>query len=129
MHLNLVRSPDHAGSAEFETAEKRYSVFLSARLETEDNRRIAVRIANLSAGGLMMNLPEGVIVSGAAQLVIRGCRTLAGEIVWLRGKQAGVRFDEPIDPVELIAERANLAVRASTEASRIAAEARQRIAA
>lgn len=129
MHLNLVRSPDHASSAEFETAEKRYSVFLSARLETEDDRRIAVRIANLSAGGLMMNLPEGVTVSGGVQLVIRGCRTLSGEIVWLRGKQAGVRFDEAIDPIGLIVERADLAVRASTEANRIAAESRQRIAA
>ena len=105
--LTLARSPEDKFAGAYETSETRYATFLLARICC-GNAALPVqcRIPNISAGGLMAVLPAGLSVSGHVEIRIRHAEPLTGEIVWSKGGEIGVRFDEPIDPVKLLADRA-----------------------
>lgn len=83
-----------------ETREiKRDSLFLMADLVCDaDQPPIRVKVRNLSTGGMMiegdLRLKRGARV--AAEL--RNIGPVAGAVIWVRGRRAGVAFDEPIEP-------------------------------
>ena len=119
MAMQLVRAPEFAESEKFETAERRYAVVLSAQVTPEsENTPISVRVCNISAGGLMAIVPPHVALRGQVSIMIRHVGKLIGRIVWAQKDRIGVRFDAEIDPVALLAERAERAAAPSLLANR-----------
>lgn len=117
--MQLVRAPEFEDSGDFETAERRYAVVLSAVILAEGPERpVSIRICNISAGGLMTVVPAHVSLGGTVAIVIRHARRLFGRIVWNEKDRIGVRFDREIDPVALLADRAERAAAPSLMANR-----------
>ncbi|MCM8730141.1 PilZ domain-containing protein [Hephaestia sp. GCM10023244] len=80
--------------------ESRDSLLLSARFrELGKRREDRVRVRNLSAGGLMIELPRDVAVDTAVEIDVRGIGWVSGRIAWNTAGRAGIAFDAPIDPM------------------------------
>lgn len=81
---------------------ERCSFFLAASLKTKSHGALNARVRNLSAGGMMIELPEPPdpeIEPGLAIVTeLRGIGRVKGEIAWGVGNRFGVKFDSPIDP-------------------------------
>lgn len=77
----------------------RDSLFLLARLKIAgSDAEHSVRVRNLSAGGLMAELPDPVEPDAAVQIELRGLGWQAGRVAWQTEGRAGIAFDRPIDP-------------------------------
>lgn len=78
---------------------ERDSLFLMTDLLMENGGpAVRVKVRNLSAGGMMI---EGDLRAKRATRVaadLRNIGPVAGTIVWVSGRRAGVAFDEQIDP-------------------------------
>lgn len=117
--MQLVRAPEFAQSESFETAERRYAVVLSAVILAEGlEKPVSIRVCNISAGGLMAVVPPHVRLSGTVAVVIRHAGRLFGRIAWAQNGRIGVKFDREIDPVALLADRAERAAEPSLTANR-----------
>ncbi|HVI98731.1 MAG TPA: PilZ domain-containing protein [Sphingomonas sp.] len=80
--------------------DSRDSLLLSARFrELGKQREDQVRVRNLSAGGLMIELPRDVAVDTPVEVEVRGVGWVSGRIAWNTAGRAGVAFDAPIDPM------------------------------
>ena len=117
--MQLVRAPELAESDNFETSERRYAVVLNAQIVTDVlPDPVSIRICNISAGGLMAIVPPHVVLGGSVAVFIRHIGKLVGRIAWARKDRIGVRFDQEIDPVALLADRAERAAAPSLMANR-----------
>lgn len=58
----------------------------------------AVRVRNLSAGGLMADADVEVAIDDPITIELRNIGQVEGKIAWVRGQRFGVTFDEAIDP-------------------------------
>jgi hypothetical protein len=100
----MQHDPDLASDvdAERDRATERRAFSLTTTLSGLLDGKVTARVRNLSAGGMMIELPEepdsdtepGQRVT--AQL--RNIGRVKGEIAWAAGKRIGVRFDREIDP-------------------------------
>jgi len=117
--MQLVRAPEFSESEDFETAERRYAVVLSAQIIAEAlPDPVSIRICNISAGGLMAVIPPHVALDGYVAVVIRHVGRLFGRIVWAQKDRIGLKLDQEIDPVALLADRAERAAAPSLMANR-----------
>ena len=120
--MQLVRAPELPQSEQFETSERRYAVVLNAQVVGDSlPDPVAIRICNISAGGLMAVVPSHVALEGYIAVVIRHVGKLFGHIVWVRKDRIGIRFDKEIDPVALLADRAERAAAPSLMANKFVA--------
>ena len=77
----------------------RDSLFLLARMWVDGSaRELRVRVRNLSAGGLMVELPEPVSPDSAVEIELRGLGRVTGRVAWQTEGRAGIAFDRQIDP-------------------------------
>ena len=77
----------------------RDSLFLLARMWVDGSaRELRVRVRNLSAGGLMVELPEPVSPDSAVEIELRGLGRVTGRVAWQTEGRAGIAFDVPVDP-------------------------------
>jgi len=77
----------------------RDSLFLKAVLRfpvAQDERE--VRIRNLSAGGLMAEVPIQVSRGEAVEVNLRSIGWITGHIAWVTEGRIGIAFDHPINP-------------------------------
>lgn len=77
----------------------RDSLLLQAVLRipnTEEER--AVRIRNLSAGGLMAEIPIGLVRGERIEINLNSIGWVSGHIAWVTDGRAGIAFDHPINP-------------------------------
>lgn len=77
----------------------RDSLFLKAFLRfpsTKDERE--VRIRNLSAGGLMAEIPTDVPRGERVEINLRSIGWVSGYIAWVTEGRVGIAFDHPINP-------------------------------
>ena len=80
-------------------ARGRDSLFLLASLKVEGMAEaMPVRVRNLSAGGLMAELPEPVSPDSAVEIDLRGVGKIKGRVAWQTEGRAGIAFDRQIDP-------------------------------
>ncbi|MCF8709002.1 PilZ domain-containing protein [Rhizorhapis sp. SPR117] len=94
----IVRSPDQPNATHFQTSELRYSVMIKGRLINDDFRDgLALRILNISEGGIMAAIPYGVRVYSEVMIELRNIPPVSGRIAWCRKDRIGVAFDEKID--------------------------------
>ena len=119
MTMQLVRAPELPSSEQFETSERRYAVVLNAQINGDSFADpVSIRICNISAGGLMAVVLPHVTVGGHIAIVIRHVGKLFGHIVWARKDRIGIKFDHEIDPVALLADRAERAAAPSLMANK-----------
>ena len=79
--------------------EPRDSLLLTARFRLKgEKENTQVRIRNLSAGGLMAEVPGGIEPDTAVEVEVRGIGWISGRIAWTAVGRAGVAFDRQIDP-------------------------------
>ncbi|MGK6321491.1 PilZ domain-containing protein [Sphingomonas sp. DT-51] len=81
----------------------RDDVAMSARLRLAgqvDGFDVSVR--NVSAGGLMAELPHPMVPDSAVEIELAGLGWVAGRIAWQIERRAGIAFDELIDPAALL---------------------------
>ncbi|WP_294107466.1 PilZ domain-containing protein [Sphingomonas sp.] len=77
----------------------RESMFLGARFRVPGVREpVDGRVRNISAGGLMAELPRPVEAGAAVEIEIRGIGWVAGKVAWAAHGRLGIAFDEPVDP-------------------------------
>lgn len=80
-------------------AAKRDSLYLNANLRRAgDSRVLAVRVRNLSAGGLMAETSEPLDSDAEVEIEVRGIGWIKGRIAWHTEGRTGIAFDRPIDP-------------------------------
>ena len=97
---------EHTGKSVFEDAREpaegargRDSLLLMAQLRVSDGAEpVAVRVRNLSPGGLMAELPQPLPTDRELQIEVRGIGWITGRVAWQTEGRAGIAFDEEIDP-------------------------------
>ena len=83
-----------------EPTRGRDSLFLAAKMRVVGfAEEMAVRVRNLSAGGLMAELPEPLSTPDKPiEIEVRGIGWVPGRIAWQTEGRVGVAFDREIDP-------------------------------
>jgi hypothetical protein len=79
---------------------RRAPVLLTAVIEA-DGARAQVRLRNLSEEGALIE-SDSLPAEGSAVLFERSELRLKGRLVWVEGRYAGVAFDEPIKPEQVL---------------------------
>jgi PilZ domain len=60
-------------------------------------RRSDIILSDLSEEGCGITAAEGLLKAGQMVVVrLQGLEGLAGQVVWVRGKRAGVKFERPL---------------------------------
>ena len=62
-------------------------------------------IRNISANGLMANVRSGHRVGDRIEVELKSDSQLAGEVIWVKGQNIGVRFDGTIEVGDFLAHR------------------------
>lgn len=93
-----VFEPDPGINAGSVATRGRDSLFLKAQMRVGGGTPVAVRVRNLSPGGLMVELPYPVTPEGNVEIEVRGLGWIPGRIAWQTEGRAGVAFDREIDP-------------------------------
>jgi hypothetical protein len=90
------------GSADDAAAQRidtRDSLLLVARFRIAgSSETVQVRVRNLSAGGLMADVPKPIDIGTMVEVEVRGVGWINGRIAWVAAGRAGVAFDHLIDP-------------------------------
>jgi hypothetical protein len=68
-----------------------------------DGRRELCLIRNISAGGVMAHVYSQLAPGKAVSIELKTSQPVTGRVVWTRGGNAGVQFDQPVDVAELLA--------------------------
>ena len=80
--------------------ESRDSLFLMADFRFAGKSDVrALRVRNLSAGGLMAEYPEGLDQGTRVEFDVRGIGWVPGRVAWSAAGRIGVAFDNQIDPL------------------------------
>ncbi len=73
-------------------------MFLLAAVRQPRGPDVAVKVRNLSPGGMMAECPSGFVRGEAVEVDLRGIGLVRGRIAWTASGRIGVQFDEAIDP-------------------------------
>lgn len=95
----MNNSFDDKNMAAVKRGMDRDSLLLKAVLRfpvSQDERE--VRIRNLSAGGLMAELPIQVSRGEVVEVHLRSIGWISGHIAWVTEGRIGIAFDHPINP-------------------------------
>lgn len=86
--------------ARFESvrASPRDSMFLLATLRRPGGPDIAIKVRNLSQGGMMAEGAASFSRGEAIEAELRGIGTVSGQVAWTAGGKIGVAFDQEVDP-------------------------------
>lgn len=91
-------APEEDGA--FNRQESRDSLFLMADFREVGSKDVrALRVRNLSAGGLMAEFPSGLEQGLRVEFDVRGIGWVPGQVAWSAAGRIGVAFDQQIDPL------------------------------
>ncbi|HEX8446437.1 MAG TPA: PilZ domain-containing protein [Sphingomonas sp.] len=76
----------------------RDSMFLQARVIRADGSDVALRVRNLSAGGMMAESEQPFVKDERVTVELRSVGMVGARIAWINAPRFGVAFDRPIDP-------------------------------
>jgi hypothetical protein len=77
----------------------RDSLLLKATLRFPNNKEDReVRVRNLSAGGLMAEVPAGLFRGERVDVRIHNIGWVGGNVAWVSEGRVGIAFDHPINP-------------------------------
>ena len=78
----------------------RDSLFLAATLRKDGMPgEEAVRVRNLSAGGMMVDCSMELARGDRIEISLRGIGIIKGRVAWREASRLGVSFDDQIDPM------------------------------
>lgn len=83
-------------------ADRVQTVFRVGRIVTAQDEGLA-RIRNISDCGAGLRMPAPVRLWDGVALELVDGLTLRGHVVWVRGEEFGLQFDQPINSAELLA--------------------------
>lgn len=83
-------------------ADRVQTVFRVGRIVTAQDEGL-VRIRNISDCGAGLRMPTPLRASDGVALELVDGLTLRGQVVWVRGEEFGLHFDQPINSAELLA--------------------------
>lgn len=87
---------------ESDRAFERRSFFLMSVLTTAEHGELAAKVRNLSAGGMMAEVPElpdaDILAGQKITAELRNIGRVKGAVAWVEGRRFGIRFDRDIDP-------------------------------
>ena len=81
--------------------QRRSNVLLTAAVEMAGGQTLDVKLRNLSAEGALIE-SEGLPREGSDIRFRKGDLSVAGKIVWVSDKRAGIHFDEALSPEALL---------------------------
>lgn len=91
--------PKGRDSAAAQRSDPRDSLFLTAKFRVQGEAAVEqVRVRNLSAGGLMIELADDIEPDTPVEIEVRGIGRISGKIAWRAVGRAGIAFDKPVDP-------------------------------
>ena len=79
---------------------RRSPVLLAAAIEVA-GKPVSVKLRNLSEEGALIE-GEGLPVEGSSTCFKRNELRVKGRVVWVHGRYAGVAFDEPLNPEQVL---------------------------
>ena len=88
--------------------QERYITILRVGTLIIDGRRELCLMRNISAGGLMAHVYSPVEEGQRVTVELKSNHAIGGSIVWVRGANAGIGFDENVDIAALLANPAVL---------------------
>ncbi|NIJ07668.1 hypothetical protein FHS31_001264 [Sphingomonas vulcanisoli] len=88
-----------ADEARFESlrADQRDSMLLMATLRRANGTDIAIKVRNLSSGGLMAEVPVSLHREESVEVDLRGIGIVPAKVAWAAGGRAGLAFDHAVD--------------------------------
>ena len=85
-------------STEPRTASRDSLLLMAELRDVEGQVIVTVRVRNLSATGLMADLPEGPVLPDHLIVQLRGIGEVGAIVRWRRQGRIGMEFDQVIDP-------------------------------
>jgi|SRR5688500_1830781 len=79
---------------------RRSNVLMSASLELS-GASLPVKLRNLSADGALVE-GDKLPIEGSSILFRKGDLSMAGQVAWVKGRQAGVSFAQNLNPEQLM---------------------------
>ena len=79
---------------------RRSNVLMAASLELSGTS-LPVKLRNLSADGALV-VGDKLPVEGASVLFRKGDLSVAGNVAWAKGRQAGISFAQKLNPEQLL---------------------------
>jgi hypothetical protein len=79
---------------------RRSNVLMSASLELSGTS-LPVKLRNLSADGALVE-GDKLPVEAASILFRKGDLSMTGTVAWVKGRQAGINFDQKLNPDQLL---------------------------
>ena len=76
----------------------RDSLFLQASLILPGANPVAVRVRNLSPGGMLAEAKVNVAQGEAVEVDLRNVGPVAGRVIWAGEGKFGIAFDRPVAP-------------------------------
>ena len=67
-----------------------------------DGRRELCLIRNISAGGVLAHVYSQLTPGQRVTIELKTSQPVTGRVVWIRGGNAGIQFDTPVDVAELL---------------------------
>ncbi|MGI8705758.1 MAG: PilZ domain-containing protein [Sphingomicrobium sp.] len=83
------------------TGERHLTLFRVASIVTGERRELCL-VKNISTGGALIRAYCSLEPETEVQVELKEGQPLAGNVTWVRGSDAGITFDEPVDVVELL---------------------------
>ena len=90
-------APD--SGSESQRRDQRDSLLVLARIKVEGDagEGIAVRVRNVSSGGLMADVADGYRPGMRVEVALEGIGEMTGSVAWAEAGRIGVAFDHPVD--------------------------------
>lgn len=87
------------GGADSQRRDQRDSLFVLARIKPEGQagEGVAVRVRNVSSGGLMADASDDYRPGMRIEVALENIGEVAGSVAWAEAGRIGVAFDHPID--------------------------------
>ena len=87
------------GGADSQRRDQRDSLFVLARIKPEGQagEGVAVRVRNVSSGGLMADASDDYRPGMRIEVSLENIGEVAGSVAWAEAGRIGVAFDHPID--------------------------------
>lgn len=119
-------SPKVPAPPERRQGARQLATFRVGKLITEHSQELCL-IRNISSGGLMAHVYSPRAIGQTVRVELKSDLQVAGEIMWIRGANIGVKFDDHIEVDEILAIQAQTKGGWRPRAPRVEVEERARM--
>jgi hypothetical protein len=94
-------SSDPPSDSERREEERHLTLFRVGSIIVHDRRELCL-VKNISAGGTLIRVYSSLEPGQSVQIELKEGQPVAGRVNWVRGSDAGVTFDAPVDVIDLL---------------------------